>query len=129
MSSREITDAKNGETDNETRYYRFKDPVVASVCDKFIDRSNVGFAKYGRTLHDERTGGHKDLAGYLNDVQEELMDAILYLQSAREELSDLAEDAQLERMNVVAQNGNNGEHYSGGHCTCHDKATEDAEAL
>tara|TARA_R110002096_G_scaffold421796_1_gene627867 strand:+ start:78 stop:428 length:351 start_codon:yes stop_codon:yes gene_type:complete len=86
MSSREITDAKNGETDNETRYYRFKDPVVASVCDKFIDRSNVGFAKYGRTLHDERTGGHKDLAGYLNDVQEELMDAILYIQAARDDI-------------------------------------------
>ena len=30
---------------------------------------------------------HKDLAGYLNDVQEELMDAILYIQAAREELS------------------------------------------
>ena len=31
---------------------------------------------------------HKDLAGYLNDVQEELMDAILYIQAAREELAE-----------------------------------------
>ena len=36
----------------------------------------------------ERTGKHKDLAGYLNDVQEELMDAILYIQAAKEELYD-----------------------------------------
>ena len=66
----------------------FRDPVVERVCDKFVTRSNVGYKKYGKTLHDERTGGHKDLAGYLNDVQEELMDAILYIQSARESLEN-----------------------------------------
>tara|TARA_X000001388_G_scaffold61619_1_gene47238 strand:+ start:239 stop:583 length:345 start_codon:yes stop_codon:yes gene_type:complete len=66
----------------------FRDPVVERVCDKFVTRSDIGYAKYGRTLHDERTGGHKDLAGYLNDVQEELMDAILYIQAAKEELND-----------------------------------------
>jgi len=66
----------------------FRDPVVERVCDKFVTRSDVGYAKYGRTLHDERAGKHKDLAGYLNDVQEELMDAILYIQAAREELAE-----------------------------------------
>ena len=66
----------------------FRDPVVERVCDKFVKRSDVGYAKYGRTLHDERTGKHKDLAGYLNDIQEELMDAILYIQAAREELAE-----------------------------------------
>ena len=65
---------------------KFRDPVVERVVDKFVSRSDVGFEKYGKTLHDERTGGHKDLAGYLNDVQEELMDAILYIQAAKEEL-------------------------------------------
>ncbi len=65
---------------------KFRDPVVEKVVDKFVSRSDVGYAKYGKTLHDERTGGHKDLAGYLNDVQEELMDAILYIQAAKEEL-------------------------------------------
>ena len=67
---------------------KFRDPVVERVVDKFVSRSDVGFEKYGKTLHDERTGGHKDLAGYLNDVQEELMDAILYIQAAREELKE-----------------------------------------
>jgi hypothetical protein len=66
----------------------FRDPVVERVCDKFVKRSDVGYAKYGRTLHEERTGKHKSLAGYLNDVQEELMDAILYIQAAKEELNE-----------------------------------------
>ena len=69
----------------KTKEIKFRDPVVERVVDKFVSRSDVGYAKYGRTLHDERTGKHKDLAGYLNDIQEELMDAILYIQAAKEE--------------------------------------------
>ena len=69
---------------------KFRDPVVERVCDKFVTRSDVGYKKYGKTLHDESTGKHKDLLGYLNDIQEELMDAILYIQAAREELKDQA---------------------------------------
>ena len=72
----------------KTKEIKFRDPVVETVVDKFVTRSDVGYAKYGRTLHDERTGGHKDLAGYLNDIQEELMDAILYIQAARDELNE-----------------------------------------
>ena len=64
----------------------FRDPVVERVCDKFVKRSDVGYAKYGRTLHDERTGRHKDLAGYLNDIQEELMDAVNYIEKVKDVL-------------------------------------------
>ena len=85
MSDREIMDAKQGIT---RKTIAFRDPVVENVVDKFVSRSDIGYAKYGRTLHDERTGKHKDLAGYLNDIQEELMDAILYIQAAREELAE-----------------------------------------
>ena len=85
MSDREIMDAKRG---IERKSYGFRDPVVKNVVDKFVGRSDLGFEKYGRTLHSERTGKHKDLAGYLNDIQEELMDAILYIQAAREELDE-----------------------------------------
>jgi hypothetical protein len=74
---------------------KFRDPVVERVVDKFITRSDVGYAKYGRTLDSERTGGHKDLPGYLNDIQEELMDAILYIQTAREELAETTLDVGL----------------------------------
>jgi hypothetical protein len=91
MSDREIMNAKSaGKVLHEDAWgpIIFRDPVVERVCDKFIQRSDLGFEKYGRTLHSERTGKHKDLAGYLNDIQEELMDAILYIQAAREELDE-----------------------------------------
>ena len=75
----------------------FRDPVVERVVDKFISRSDVGFAKYGTTLEDERRIKMKDLHKYLNDIQEELMDAVLYIQSARDELQDLSEEALVNR--------------------------------
>ena len=81
----------------------FRDPVVERVVDKFINRSNVGFKKYGSKLHDERTKGLKDLSGYLNDVQEELMDAILYIQAAREEMQDMSEELLLKNINVYEE--------------------------
>ena len=87
MSDREISDAKNGI--QERKSYGFRDPVVKNVVDKFVSRSDVGYEKYGNTLDDERRFKMKDLAGYLNDIQEELMDAVLYIQTAREEIEDL----------------------------------------
>ena len=71
-----------------SRKIMFRDPVVERVVDKFVSRSDVGYEKYGQTLDNERKTGVKDLAAYLNDVQEELMDAILYIQAAREELAE-----------------------------------------
>ena len=67
---------------------KFRDPVVERVVDKFASRSDVGYEKYGQTLDKERKTGVKDLAAYLNDVQEELMDAILYIQAAKDELTE-----------------------------------------
>tara|TARA_R100000900_G_scaffold138578_1_gene117665 strand:- start:7 stop:279 length:273 start_codon:yes stop_codon:yes gene_type:complete len=85
MSSREIMDAKNG---IERKTFGFRDPVVKHVVTKFVSRSDIGYEKYGRTLDNERRGKFKNLAGYLMDIQEELMDAVLYIQAAREELED-----------------------------------------
>ena len=95
MSSREISDAKNGITSRKE--YGFRDPVVRNVVDKFVKRSDVGYAKYGTTLDDERRLKMKGLQKYLNDVQEELMDAVLYIQAAREELIDLNEESLIQR--------------------------------
>ena len=39
----------------------------------------------------------KGLAKYLNDIQEELMDAVLYIQAAREELQDLSEESMIDK--------------------------------
>ena len=93
----------------------FRDPVVERVVDKFVSRSDVGYAKYGQTLDKERKTKQKDLVGYLADIQEELMDAILYIQAAREELQDLNEEALLKRMDIIGQNGNDGLHYDESH--------------
>ena len=95
MSDREMMDAKNGI--KERKSYGFRDPVVRKVCDKLVQRSDVGFAKYGSTLDDERRLKMKNLQGYLNDVQEELMDAVLYIQSARDELQDLNEESLVDK--------------------------------
>jgi len=77
----------------------FRDPVVERVVDKFVSRSDVGFAKYGTTLQDERMMKMKGLVKYLTDVQEELMDAVLYIQAARDELQDLSEESLIQKFN------------------------------
>ena len=95
MSDRELSDAKNGISSRKS--YGFRDPVVRSVVDKFVERSDVGYAKYGSTLDDERRLKMKGLQKYLNDIQEELMDAVLYIQSARDELQDLHEESLIDK--------------------------------
>jgi hypothetical protein len=95
MSDREMMDAKNGISSRKS--YGFRDPVVRNVVDKFVERSDVGYAKYGSTLDDERRFKMKGLQKYLNDIQEELMDAVLYIQSARDELQDLHEESLIEK--------------------------------
>lgn len=52
------------------------DPVVQAVVKKFQDRSRVGIEKYNTTL--DRTD--IDFEGWAEHLQEELMDAILYLE-------------------------------------------------
>ena len=95
MSDREIMDGKNGIMARKS--YGFRDPVVKNVVDKFVSRSDVGYEKYGSTLDDERRFKMKGLQKYLNDIQEELMDAVLYIQTAREELRDLSEEALIDK--------------------------------
>jgi len=60
----------------------------------------------------EIEGQEKDLDRFLVDVQEELMDALLYIEAARRCLTDEIEESMLNRMNVIGQNGNDGLHYT-----------------
>ena len=85
----------------------FRDPVVERVVDKFVSRSDVGFAKYGVTLEDDKS----NIFAWVNHLQEELMDALLYIEAAKRCLSDEIEEAMINRINVVGQNGNDGLHY------------------
>ena len=88
-----------------------KDEIVLSVLKKMDQRSIIGQQKYGATMMQEIQGQKKDLNRFIVDVQEELMDAILYLESARHCLRDEIEEAMMNRINIVGQNGNDGLHY------------------
>lgn len=72
---------------------KFRDPVVERVVDKFIDRSDLGFKKYKVTLEDD----HSDLFAWINHLQEELMDATLYLQKLKETASEELQEALLKK--------------------------------
>ena len=54
----------------------FRDPVVQCVVNKFVDRSDVGFKKYNKTLRNDNS----DVFAWLNHLQEELQDGILYIE-------------------------------------------------
>ena len=95
MSDREIMNAK-GYSSKVAAVYELRDPVVKRVMDKFVERSNEGFRKYGTSLHEERTTKLKGLGKYLLDIQEELMDAVLYVQTAREEIKDILDEISEE---------------------------------
>ena len=51
-----------------------EDSIVLQVAEKYVHRSEVGFVKYGTSLQNN----NKD--NYLKHLQEELMDATLYLE-------------------------------------------------
>jgi len=73
---------------------KFRDPVVERVVDKFISRSDVGYKKYGVTLEQDQSR----IFEWLNHLQEELMDAVLYLQKAKEVYSEDLMDAVIRRI-------------------------------
>jgi hypothetical protein len=73
---------------------KFRDPVVERVVDKFISRSDIGFKKYGVTLEQDQSR----IFEWLNHLQEELMDAVLYLQKAKEVYSEDLMDAVIRRI-------------------------------
>lgn len=59
------------------------DSVVYSVVGKFLERSAFGFQKYGTNL--DRTD--LSVLDWIQHAQEEHMDAILYLEKLKQELS------------------------------------------
>ncbi len=84
-----------------------EDKIVQQVLRKMDERSLIGQKKYGATMMEEIEGEEKDLDRFLVDVQEELMDAILYLESARHCLKDEIEDAMYAQAKTLNENINN----------------------
>ena len=58
-----------------------KDPIVEKVIDTMRARSRDGIIKYGTTLYDSPDGFYK----FLNHLQEELMDGILYIEKLKQQ--------------------------------------------
>ena len=77
-----------------------KDQIVLSVLKKMDERSLVGQKKYGATMMEEIIGQKKDLHRFLNDVQEEIMDALLYIEAAKRCLQDEIEEGILKQIHV-----------------------------
>ena len=77
-----------------------KDEIVLAVLHKMDNRSLVGQEKYGATMMQEIVGQEKDLNRFLVDVQEELMDALLYIEAAKRCLTDEIEEAMIKRFDI-----------------------------
>lgn len=59
------------------------DSCVKTVIEKFISRSEMGMKKYGTNLD----RNDLELVEWINHSQEELMDAILYLEKIKKEFN------------------------------------------
>jgi hypothetical protein len=58
-----------------------KDTIVKSVVDKYKERSEVGIKKYNKTMDRDDLS----LLDWLTHLQEELMDATLYVEKLKQE--------------------------------------------
>jgi hypothetical protein len=59
-----------------------RDKIIEQVINKIKSRSEVGFKKYGVTLKDD----NQPLDVWLTHIQEELMDAVNYIEKAKDVL-------------------------------------------
>lgn len=79
-------------SDSVTKYYEnqgyktnhtgetIKDKIVDNVVKRFNERSKVGIEKYNTTLYNSPDGFYT----FLNHLQEELMDATLYIEKLKQ---------------------------------------------
>ena len=77
------------------RGYDFRDPIIQKVVEKFISRSDVGYSKYKVTLDQDS----KSINEWLNNIQEELMDAVNYIEKLKAVLATELQEAILKDYN------------------------------
>lgn len=58
-----------------------QDKIVVNVIEKYKERSAVGIKKYNTTLEENKD----DIGVFLNHLQEELMDATLYIEKLKDQ--------------------------------------------
>ena len=76
------------------------DKIVDSVIESFSKRSELGIEKYGTTLEEN----NKD--NYLQHLQEELMDATLYIEKIKQQTTYPL--LKVEKVNVYNKKDNGG---------------------
>ena len=76
-----------------------EDPIVQQVVDSFQQRSKVGIEKYGTTLHENNTDD------FLEHLQQELMDATLYIQKVKSIKPCLEDFSMSEIVEYLRENG------------------------
>jgi hypothetical protein len=69
-----------------------RDKIIQSVINKYIERSDTGYKKYGVTLHED----DQPLDTWLKHIQEELMDAVNYIEKTRQVLRSEVEEMYLK---------------------------------
>jgi len=74
---------------------KFRDPIIEKVVEKLIARSDVGYKKYKVTLEKD----DKSINEWLNNIQEELMDAINYIEKLKSVLTDELQETLLKKYN------------------------------
>src|SRR5690606_31055141 len=72
-------------------------PVVESVLDKYKARSEKGQAEYGTTLKDNPW----ELKKWLEELQDELMDATLYIEKAIDKVIEGSIDNNMDTMSEL----------------------------
>jgi hypothetical protein len=77
------------------------DPIVIKVLAKYYERSQLGIQKYGRTLDRDDLS----LTDWLNHLQEELMDATLYIEKLKADLKQAQKAALIELSNMDKYKG------------------------
>jgi hypothetical protein len=77
------------------------DPIVLKVLSKYYERSQLGIEKYGRTLDRDDLS----LIDWLNHLQEELMDATLYIEKLKADLKQAQKAALIELSNMDKYKG------------------------
>ena len=75
--------------------FDFRDPIIQKVVEKFISRSDVGYSKYKVTLDQDS----KSINEWLNNIQEELMDAVNYIEKLKAVLADELQEVLLKNYN------------------------------
>jgi len=80
---------------------QIQDPILLRVLAKYYERSQLGIEKYGRTLDRDDLS----LTDWLNHLQEELMDATLYIEKLKADLKQAQKAALIELTNMEKDKG------------------------